>query len=382
MRAGTYTVAPFAPPTEARLCLEPPQPGCTETHEGDSLRFTVTVPDGWSGLDTAVWLGENKPPSGAALGFDRGAWLLDRSVSESDDELDPGRADGRRLRRRGRAHPILDTTTLSMSRSPGTPESPSTFRLRRTSPPTTSTTPPAPSTVHGNPGSTPRARAIAGTCGSSTSMAFGSWSRAWTTRAPRRPVAPSSRRWSTRSSSCPDTHRADGINHFGPARTVPTLYGSVVNGVLALIPGYQEGPRIATVVEGARAFLPVVVVDDGSTDDTAARAEAAGATVLRQVPNAGQGRGPAGRLPVRPRARRRGRRHARRRRAARPGRDPGLPRRVRGLDARADHRPARLRVDAAGPAAVEHARWLGLLGGRRASRPGQPVRLPAHRAAG
>jgi len=62
-----------------------------------------------------------------------------------------------------------------------------------------------------------------------------------------------------------------------------------VNGVLALIPGYQEGPRIATVVEGARAFLPVVVVDDGSTDDTAAQAEASGAIVLRQVPNAGKG---------------------------------------------------------------------------------------------
>jgi glycosyltransferase involved in cell wall biosynthesis len=62
-----------------------------------------------------------------------------------------------------------------------------------------------------------------------------------------------------------------------------------VGTVLALIPGYQEGPRIATVVEGARVFLPVVVVDDGSTDDTAARAEAAGATVLRQVPNAGKG---------------------------------------------------------------------------------------------
>lgn len=59
--------------------------------------------------------------------------------------------------------------------------------------------------------------------------------------------------------------------------------------VLALIPAYQEGPRIATVVERARAHLPVVVVDHGSTDDTAAQAEAAGATVLRQVPNAGKG---------------------------------------------------------------------------------------------
>ena len=59
--------------------------------------------------------------------------------------------------------------------------------------------------------------------------------------------------------------------------------------ILALIPGYEEGPRIAAVVEGARRHLPVVVVDDGSTDDTAERAEAAGATVLRQRPNAGKG---------------------------------------------------------------------------------------------
>ncbi len=59
--------------------------------------------------------------------------------------------------------------------------------------------------------------------------------------------------------------------------------------IVALIPGYQEGPRIAAVVTGARQFLPVVVVDDGSTDDTAAQAEAAGATVLVQRPNAGKG---------------------------------------------------------------------------------------------
>jgi glycosyltransferase involved in cell wall biosynthesis len=59
--------------------------------------------------------------------------------------------------------------------------------------------------------------------------------------------------------------------------------------VVALIPGYQEGPRIAAVVEGARRHLPVLVVDDGSTDDTAANAEAAGAEVLRQTPNQGKG---------------------------------------------------------------------------------------------
>jgi len=59
--------------------------------------------------------------------------------------------------------------------------------------------------------------------------------------------------------------------------------------ILALIPGYQEGPRIGHVVGAAARHLPVLVVDDGSTDDTASQAEAAGARVLRQVPNAGKG---------------------------------------------------------------------------------------------
>ena len=59
--------------------------------------------------------------------------------------------------------------------------------------------------------------------------------------------------------------------------------------VVAIIPGYEEGPRIGAVVEAARRHLQVVVVDDGSTDDTAAAAAAAGATVLRQVPNQGKG---------------------------------------------------------------------------------------------
>ncbi len=58
---------------------------------------------------------------------------------------------------------------------------------------------------------------------------------------------------------------------------------------MALIPAYQEATRVAPVIEAARAHLPVVVVDDGSRDDTAAVAEAAGATVLRQVPNQGKG---------------------------------------------------------------------------------------------
>jgi len=59
--------------------------------------------------------------------------------------------------------------------------------------------------------------------------------------------------------------------------------------VLALIPAHDEGPRIAAVVRGAAGHLPVLVIDDGSTDDTAALAEAAGAEVRGQHPNQGKG---------------------------------------------------------------------------------------------
>ena len=59
--------------------------------------------------------------------------------------------------------------------------------------------------------------------------------------------------------------------------------------IVALIPGYNEGPRIAAVIRGALEHLPVLVVDDGSRDDTAAIARAAGATVLEQRPNRGKG---------------------------------------------------------------------------------------------
>jgi glycosyltransferase involved in cell wall biosynthesis len=58
-----------------------------------------------------------------------------------------------------------------------------------------------------------------------------------------------------------------------------------------LIPAYNESATIGEVLERiARLGLDaqVIVVDDGSTDDTAAIAEAAGATVIRQA-NAGKG---------------------------------------------------------------------------------------------
>ena len=59
--------------------------------------------------------------------------------------------------------------------------------------------------------------------------------------------------------------------------------------MVALIPSFNEGPRIGRVVREALAHLAVIVVDDGSTDDTAARAREAGATVIEQRPNQGKG---------------------------------------------------------------------------------------------
>lgn len=59
--------------------------------------------------------------------------------------------------------------------------------------------------------------------------------------------------------------------------------------VLALIPAYNEAKRIAPVVEATRQHLPLLVVDDGSRDDTVRVAEAGGAEVLRQIPNQGKG---------------------------------------------------------------------------------------------
>lgn len=59
--------------------------------------------------------------------------------------------------------------------------------------------------------------------------------------------------------------------------------------ILALIPCYNEERFIGEVVRQTSAFLPVVVIDDGSTDNSARLAEEAGAVVLRQVPNQGKG---------------------------------------------------------------------------------------------
>ncbi len=60
--------------------------------------------------------------------------------------------------------------------------------------------------------------------------------------------------------------------------------------VIVVVPAYNEGATIEAVVRELRAEgVRVVVVDDGSKDDTGAVARSAGAEVLRHAINRGQG---------------------------------------------------------------------------------------------
>ncbi len=70
------------------------------------------------------------------------------------------------------------------------------------------------------------------------------------------------------------------------------LMATTAKTLLAVVPAYNEAGTVEGVVRSLRQAAPrfdVLVVDDGSTDDTAARASGAGATVIRLPFNLGIG---------------------------------------------------------------------------------------------
>jgi glycosyltransferase involved in cell wall biosynthesis len=71
--------------------------------------------------------------------------------------------------------------------------------------------------------------------------------------------------------------------------TVTQPATTITGPILAVIPAYNEDRFIGSVVLKTRRFVDeVVVVDDGSTDETASLAESAGAQVIRQAGNFGK----------------------------------------------------------------------------------------------
>ena len=73
-------------------------------------------------------------------------------------------------------------------------------------------------------------------------------------------------------------------------RDISGLLREVRDSVFVVVAAFDEGPCIERVVREIRAVYPnVVVVDDGSADDTGDAAKRGGACVLRHLINRGQG---------------------------------------------------------------------------------------------
>jgi hypothetical protein len=76
--AGTYTVTPFVG-AEWAPCGPAPNP-CPEASIDDTIRFTLTLPDGWTAAPfrNDIWLAgaNNSGPEGAGMLLGRGGWMF------------------------------------------------------------------------------------------------------------------------------------------------------------------------------------------------------------------------------------------------------------------------------------------------------------------
>ena len=107
--AGTYTVEPFTSP-DSNVCPQRPKTGCIEPDQGDSLRFTVTVPPGWTGLGSSWIFAETTGADTADLLFNRGGWLLTDPCQTTPADVPVGPTVENFVDALA-AHPILNTTT-------------------------------------------------------------------------------------------------------------------------------------------------------------------------------------------------------------------------------------------------------------------------------
>src|SRR5262245_29545406 len=67
---------------------------------------------------------------------------------------------------------------------------------------------------------------------------------------------------------------------------------SIPSATSVVIPAFNEAPSVGPLIDELRAAASwgeIIVIDDGSTDETAARPEAAGARVVRHPYNKGNG---------------------------------------------------------------------------------------------
>ena len=119
--SGTYTTTPFTlvdkGPIREILGVCAGQPGCTESAADDTIRFTLTVPEGWAGTSfESLWLRDNRsqPPAGAGMIFVRGGWLHTEPCTSGDPPDIPDIMVGPTVDDFANAladHPRLDTTT-------------------------------------------------------------------------------------------------------------------------------------------------------------------------------------------------------------------------------------------------------------------------------